>query len=236
MDGHHLAAGVVVIVDGSILLVQEDGQWRLPKGTPEAGEALRDTAVRETLEETGSTVTLGDIAFVTEYRSRRWGLYLQVYYEATIEAPTEAGRPAIDAAIGEVRLATPAELGSFITVPSLDRAPAALARAPRHPAPLFRSRCRETIRMSIARDAIRHRRPQTGARRRRPRRAPTPLAPAGFGTDRPSGWAPAAGPSTDGPPNRFLPHPSRRATPAGGLPPVVARPRMSGNRRRPTGH
>lgn len=111
---HHLAAGVVVLVEGAVLLVQEDGVWGLPKGTPEPGEALGNAAVREAFEETGLAVMLKDVAFVTEYRSRRWGLYLQVYYDASIEGgPQQLGR-GTDASVSDVRFIALPELRQYV--------------------------------------------------------------------------------------------------------------------------
>lgn len=50
--------------------------WALPKGTPAAGEALEETALRETAEETGLTVEiqtpLGPISYVFVRRSTRY--------------------------------------------------------------------------------------------------------------------------------------------------------------------
>jgi 8-oxo-dGTP pyrophosphatase MutT (NUDIX family) len=44
-----------------------DGVWGLPKGTPEAGETLENTALREVSEETGLEVRLGNKVGVVEY-------------------------------------------------------------------------------------------------------------------------------------------------------------------------
>lgn len=66
----HLSAGGIVIDDGKILLIRNrHGHWGLPKGHWEPGELLVETAVREVLEETGLTVEVGDLAFITEFRN-----------------------------------------------------------------------------------------------------------------------------------------------------------------------
>ncbi len=59
------AAGVVLIHDGAILLVQRGhepqvGRWTLPGGRREPDETLKETASRELLEETGVTAIIED--------------------------------------------------------------------------------------------------------------------------------------------------------------------------------
>lgn len=49
------AGGVVTAPDGTLLLIERNGRWDLPKGKVEAGETLLQGALRETLEETGIT-------------------------------------------------------------------------------------------------------------------------------------------------------------------------------------
>lgn len=78
-----LASGTVLyrIVDGAteVLLVHPSGNynrrapWGIPKGAPNAGETLEDTARRETWEETGVEVTgaLVDLGHVDYTRSRK---------------------------------------------------------------------------------------------------------------------------------------------------------------------
>ena len=51
-----------------------DGVWGLPKGTPDAGESLEQTAVREVTEETGLQVRIVDKVGVVEYWFAREGV------------------------------------------------------------------------------------------------------------------------------------------------------------------
>jgi acetyl-CoA carboxylase carboxyl transferase subunit beta len=61
---HILGAGVVIVTDGAILLVQRGhepqlGRWSVPGGHVEPGETLRQAAAREACEETGLEVRVG---------------------------------------------------------------------------------------------------------------------------------------------------------------------------------
>ena len=47
------AGGIVTAPDGTMLLIQRNGRWDLPKGKVEAGETLLQAALREVEEETG---------------------------------------------------------------------------------------------------------------------------------------------------------------------------------------
>jgi len=51
-----------------------DGVWGLPKGTPDPGESLEQTALREVREETGLEVRLADKIEVIEYWFSRDGV------------------------------------------------------------------------------------------------------------------------------------------------------------------
>ncbi|EMI17864.1 NUDIX hydrolase [Rhodopirellula maiorica SM1] len=55
-DGGVRAAGILLMHQGpsrQFLLMRHPDRWDLPKGHCETGESFRDTALRETLEETG---------------------------------------------------------------------------------------------------------------------------------------------------------------------------------------
>ena len=47
------AGGLVTLPDGRILVIRRLGKWDLPKGKCEKGETLRETAIREVMEECG---------------------------------------------------------------------------------------------------------------------------------------------------------------------------------------
>jgi ADP-ribose pyrophosphatase YjhB (NUDIX family) len=55
--GWYLAANVLVVRDGKVLMVRQPpqwgGRWELPGGSVEANEALLEAATRECREETG---------------------------------------------------------------------------------------------------------------------------------------------------------------------------------------
>jgi 8-oxo-dGTP diphosphatase len=71
---HHplVGVGVVVVFEGSILLVQRGrepgkGLWAVPGGKVRRGETMRDAARRETREETGLDVIVGEVVWVGEH-------------------------------------------------------------------------------------------------------------------------------------------------------------------------
>lgn len=63
--------------DGGIEVVigyqADERRWGLPKGTPDRGETLEATALREVAEETGLEVALGDKVGVIDYWFTREG-------------------------------------------------------------------------------------------------------------------------------------------------------------------
>ncbi len=62
--------GVEVVICGR----DSDGVWGLPKGTPNSGESLEQTAGREVMEETGLQVRIVDKVGIVEYWFSRNGV------------------------------------------------------------------------------------------------------------------------------------------------------------------
>jgi ADP-ribose pyrophosphatase YjhB (NUDIX family) len=81
---HNIAAGVIISRETEVLLVRDKYGWTLPRGSSEPNESLHETAKREAREETGLEVEIVDVAFVVEFKTKEWGQYLQVYYNAKI--------------------------------------------------------------------------------------------------------------------------------------------------------
>lgn len=62
--------------------------WSFPKGKPEPGESVEQTARREVFEETGMTPVLGTRLPAVRYR-KGWRLKRVDYWTATVDGPTD---------------------------------------------------------------------------------------------------------------------------------------------------
>ena len=66
-----VGVGAVIVQDGRVLLIRRGqppllGEWSLPGGVLECGEALREATIREAREETGLVVETADMLGVYE--------------------------------------------------------------------------------------------------------------------------------------------------------------------------
>ena len=71
------SCGLIVFNGNNVLLIKRDGTWDLPKGKHEDGEQYRQTALRETDEETGirqTDLVITDELFPTQHFTTYGGL------------------------------------------------------------------------------------------------------------------------------------------------------------------
>ena len=71
------SCGLIVFNGNNVLLIKRDGKWELPKGKHEDGEQYRQTALRETDEETGirqTDLVITDELFPTQHFTTYGGL------------------------------------------------------------------------------------------------------------------------------------------------------------------
>lgn len=102
-----VGVGVLVVANGRLLLVRravnpEKGKWSLPAGFVDSGEDPRETAVRETLEETSLMVAitgLEDVYFNASAKPGQPGASIFILYRAElVGGELRAGDDAADAA------------------------------------------------------------------------------------------------------------------------------------------
>jgi 8-oxo-dGTP pyrophosphatase MutT (NUDIX family) len=83
-----LASGPVIIRDGKVLLDKhgDDPFWKFPGGKVRDDESLRQTAIREVMEELGLTVELSGEPVVLTFQREREGMaevVVLVHYQAS---------------------------------------------------------------------------------------------------------------------------------------------------------
>lgn len=96
------AAGGVVVRRSNhgvkILVVHRPryGDWSLPKGKLEEGERLESAALREVLEETGYSCSLGEVLPVVVYVDGRARTKAVVYWVMTVESGSFSSNDEVD--------------------------------------------------------------------------------------------------------------------------------------------
>ncbi len=87
---HRIRAAAIIVHGDSLLLVKEESSnpddglfwWVPPGGGVEGDESLEDCARRETLEETGLSVELSDIAYVRDFLDAGYR-HCEIFFLAT---------------------------------------------------------------------------------------------------------------------------------------------------------
>lgn len=111
-----VGVGVVVTRGDRVLMIRRgkpprQGQWSLPGGVQELGETVRETAIREVLEETGIEIALGPLADVVDSVTRDpEGRVLHHYTLVDFSATWVAGEPRAGDDARDARWFTLAEL------------------------------------------------------------------------------------------------------------------------------
>ncbi len=104
MTGPEVAVGAVACHAGRLLLVRRGrppavGEWSVPGGRVEAGEAVRAAVVREVAEETGLTVTVGEfLGWVERLDAEHHFVILDFRVDVADPDATQAGDDATDVA------------------------------------------------------------------------------------------------------------------------------------------
>jgi 8-oxo-dGTP diphosphatase len=122
-----VGVGGVVIADGRALLIRRghaplEGEWSIPGGTLEVGEALLDAVGRELAEETGIEVRVGDLIEVFERifpDGEGRPKYHFVILDYLCEAIRGTARPGSD--VTDVAWAAESELPKYSLTPTATR-------------------------------------------------------------------------------------------------------------------
>ena len=127
---HRIRAAAIVVEGDSMLLVKHQGHgpedgyvwWVPPGGGVEGEESLEECARRETLEETGLSVELGNIAYIREFIEPEYHhceiFFLATSYSGSVVTGENPGVGVLDTAhaIDDVRFVHRSEmLGMNIT-------------------------------------------------------------------------------------------------------------------------
>ncbi|MFI9808569.1 NUDIX domain-containing protein [Streptomyces sp. NPDC052301] len=105
LDAAEGVVQAVVLYDGRLLLVAQDGGWTLPSGTPQPAETAEATAARVVYELTGYLVD-GTEELGRQGAARESGASA-VVCQLLSESPSDGGRLTPD----QLRWASPAEVG-----------------------------------------------------------------------------------------------------------------------------
>lgn len=107
--------GVSQIVAGHRHREHDSGTWTLPKGTPDASEALDETALREVAEETGLTVRIVEPLDTISYTFIQDGARVHKTVHYWLMEPTGGDLARHDHEFDEVRWVALADAPALLT-------------------------------------------------------------------------------------------------------------------------
>ncbi len=113
----HVAVGAIVLRDDALLMVRRardpgKGLWSLPGGRLETGEYLADAVRREVAEETGLSVTVGELVGIFEVVGDPHYVILDFFARAEGEI-----KPQASSDVDEVRWVPLGEVASLESTP-----------------------------------------------------------------------------------------------------------------------
>lgn len=100
---YRISARGIVINDDKILLNEIGGgeYYNIPGGGVEPGETAREAAAREVMEETGLSVTVGDLIFTLEYEPQKCNFMygktasISLFFRCYLNGPDDIKPPTI---------------------------------------------------------------------------------------------------------------------------------------------
>ena len=107
--------GVLQIIAGHRRREREGGTWTLPKGTPDAAEALEETALREVAEETGLAVRIVEPLDAISYAFVQDGARIHKTVHYWLMEPTGGDLARHDHEFDEVRWVALADAPALLT-------------------------------------------------------------------------------------------------------------------------
>jgi 8-oxo-dGTP diphosphatase len=119
--------GAIILQDGCILLEKRGnepakGEWTIPGGAVEAGEALIDAVIRETKEETGLTVQNPElIDVVDQVQLDKEGKVEYHYVIIDYTVTVKAGQPKAQSDAADLKWVPLNEVESYDLTPSFRR-------------------------------------------------------------------------------------------------------------------
>lgn len=120
-----LAARALIVHGGRLLLVNAYpkhhlGLWCAPGGGVERGSSVPDNLIREVFEETGLTVTVGDLALINEFHDPQSGFHQVdlIFHCTLVEGQIDPNWKDVAGVVSKRKWATQAQMATMTIKPS----------------------------------------------------------------------------------------------------------------------